>query len=194
MSTQMVLEGTLRPVGTMQARRTRTAGEIPAVVYGAGSEATPVAVQPKAVKAVLSTPWGWNNVFQLAVDGKTYQCMVKDKQFDPVRRVLTHLDFYVVDSDQKIVVDVPVEPIGTAAGVRAGGRLQVTARVVRLRCAVKDIPATVQHDVTDVGLGATVYIDEITPPANCEFVYRNRFPVLRVARKRGAKAGDAAEA
>ena len=191
MSTQLVLEANPRGAGgSAVARRLRGEGVIPAVVYGGGGAATSVTVAPKAVKTVLSTSFGWNNVFQLAVDGANHQCMVKDWQFDPVRRVLTHIDFYVVDSDQKVVIDVPVEAVGTSAGVRAGGRLQILARTVRLRCSVKDITATVPYDVTDVKLGDTVSIEQFTPPTGCEFVFRNRFPVLRIARKRGAKVGE----
>lgn len=191
MSTQLVLEATPRAAsGSAVARRVRAEGVIPGILYGGGGAATPLTVAPKAVKAVLSTAHGWNNVFQLEIGGQSHQCMVKDWQFDPVRRVLTHIDFYIVDGDQKIVVDVPVEAVGNSVGVKAGGRLQILARTVRLRCAVKDIPATVPYDVTDVGLGDTVSIEQFTPPAGCEFVYRNRFPVLRIARKRGAKVGE----
>lgn len=189
MEMNLVLEASRRSAGgSAEARRVRGVGAIPAVVYGKGGVSETVSVEPKAIKAVLSTPWGWNNVFQLSVDGKQYPCMVKDHQFDPVRRVLTHVDFYVVDGNQMIVVDVPVEAQGTSAGVKAGGRLQITSRTVRLRCAIKDIPATVVHDVTEAGLGETIYIDAMTPPPGCTFVYRNRFPVLRIERKRGSKA------
>lgn len=176
--------------GKGEARRVRAQGLVPAVVYGKGTEGTAVSVEPKKLKAVLSTAFGFNNVFSLSVDdqGNARNCMVKAYQIDPVRRELTHVDFYQVDPEQIITIEVPIEAVGTSVGVKAGGRLQIVTRAVRLRCAVKNIPSAVLHDVTPVQVGDAVYIDEITPPAGCEFVYRNRFPVIRIARKRGAKA------
>lgn len=193
---KLTLAAVPREVTSKGARKqARRDGHVPAVVYGKGDEGVAITVDPKALKLVLSTPYAFNNVFDLAVEGgQTYQVMVKAHQIDPIRRHITHVDFYRVDDDQKITIDVPVEATGTAIGVKMGGRLQVVSRAVRLRCAVRDIPATVPYDVTAVQVSQAVYIDEITAPNGCEFMYRNRYPVIRVARKRGAKVGTGAEA
>lgn len=168
------------------------AGSIAGVVYGKGVEPFTVEVEPKAIAETLTTAYGRNAVFNLDVDGSSHLCMVKDTQFNPVRRELTHLDFYVVDPNQSITVDVPVEPVGKAIGEKLGGLLQITSRTVKVRCKVKDIPATVTHDVTDMQVTDQVYVDEMTAPDGCELVFKNRFPVIRIASRRGAKKGDAA--
>lgn len=184
------LEATVREAGNKGVgRRLRATGLIPAVIYGNKVEPVAVAIEPKKFFPVLSTEFALNAVFNVVVDGRTYQCMMKDRQIHPVRRNITHVDFYVVDMDQMIEVHSPVTTSGRSVGERAGGRLQIVSRTVRLKCKVRDIPASVNHDVTNAGLGDSIYINELTPPEGCEFVYRNRFPVIRIARKRGAKVG-----
>jgi large subunit ribosomal protein L25 len=192
---KLTLQATTRTTGSKGERKqARRDGLVPAVVYGRGEEGKAIFVEPKALKVVLSTAYAFNNVFDLAIEGsEPVQCMVKAHQIDPVRRNITHVDFYRVTDEQMVMIDVPVEATGTAVGVKMGGRLQIVSRAVKLRCAVRDIPATVPHDVTKVQVSESVYIDEITPPEGCEFMYRNRYPVIRVARKRGAKVGAATE-
>ena len=112
-------------------------------------------------------------------------CMLKEYQIDPVRREIVHTDFYRIDPEQYITISVPVATTGRAKGVKAGGRLVIVTRTVQVRCKVKDIPHSASYDVTDVAIAESVYIDQLTPPEGCEFIYKNRFPVIRVARKRG---------
>lgn len=192
MKERLKLEVTRREgTGKGPARRMRAEGLVPAIVYGEVEGTIPVTVQPKALEAVLSTEYGFNNVFDLVVDGgEPLLCMVKERQFDSVRRAITHLDFLVVRPERYVAINVPVKPLGRSEGEKAGGRLMVVAREVKLRSQVKDVPAAVTHDVSALEISEQVYIDEITPPEGSEFIYRNRFPVLRVARKRGAKVAD----
>lgn len=197
MSTErMTLAAKMREVGKKGInRRLRASGLIPAVVYGKGGAAQPVTVEPKALEEVLTTEYGFNNVFHLAVEGgETHLVMVKDRQFDPIRREITHLDFYTVDPEQVVEVNVPVRAVGVAAGVKMGGRLLIVARAVKVRAAVKNIPATVDHDVTAMQVSEAAYVDEMTAPEGCEFVFKNRFPVINIQRKRGAKAEAETEA
>jgi large subunit ribosomal protein L25 len=191
---RMTLTGETRPTGVKRAsNKTRRLGRIPGVVYGPGVDSFALSVDPKELEGALLTSFGRNNVFNIAFDGATHSVMVKDTQFDPVRREMTHVDFYVVQPEQEIVIDVPVETQGRSAGERLGGLLQIVSRTVRVRCQVKDIPATVPHDVTDVGLAEQVYVDEMTAPDGCSIEFKNRFPVIRVATRRGAKKAADAE-
>lgn len=169
-------------------RRVRAAGKLPGVLYGTGTESRGIVLDPKELTTLLSNPYGFNTVFHVSVDGgEKHLCMIKERQFDSVRRVLTHIDLFSVAPDRFVTVDVPVAPKGRSEGEKLGGRLTVVSRAVRIRCKVADIPEEVPHDITKLGLSEAVYIDEMTPPAGCEFVFRNRFPVIRIARKRGAK-------
>lgn len=190
---RLTLEAKPRAAGLKgPSRRVRAQGLIPGVVYGGNSDARAVSVEPKALESVLRTEFGFNNVFSVKIEGESaaHLCMLKERQIDPVRRAITHIDLLVVDPDREVEVRVPVKTEGRSAGERAGGRMQIVARDVLVRCKVKDIPSAIVHDVTNANLGDSIYIDQFTPPAGVSFVYRNRFPVLLVARKRGATADD----
>ena len=169
-------------------------GMIAGVVYGPKIEPISVQLEPKALHAILTTEYGRNAIFNLEVEGATHLCMVKDTQFDPVRREITHVDFYVVDLEQTVLLSVPVAAVGRSAGEKLGGLLQTPARELKVRCKVKDIPVNVPHDVTKMNLSDQVSVDQLAAPEGCEIVYKHRFPVIRIATRRGAVAAAAAEA
>lgn len=189
------LNALVRETGSKgRARSVRREGRIPGIVYGSGIEGVSVSVDPKELEVALRTEYGFNKVIALEVDGTVHRCMVREYQFDSVRRVMTHADFLVIRDDQEVVVEVPVATTGKSEGVAMGGRLETVSRTVRVRCEVQNIPAVVEHDVTKLQISEAVYIDEIEPPEGCEFVFNHRYPVIRIARKRGARTGQAAEA
>lgn len=174
-------------------RKTLQEGLIPGVVYGPKTEPFGVKCELKALHLALTTNYGRNAVISLDLDGASYNCMVKETQFDVVKRVITHVDFYVVEDEQSVTLDVPVEPTGKSAGEKLGGLMQVVSRTVKVNCKVKDIPPTVQHDVTEMELGDAVYINEMSAPEGCELFFKNRFPVIRVAARRGALVEETEE-
>ncbi len=97
-----------RPIGSRSSRRLRREGKVPAVVYGAGSDPTAIAVQWSDLRAALITDAGMNALITLDVDGDERLTIVKDMQRHPVRRDVTHVDFIVIDRNKAIEVDVPV--------------------------------------------------------------------------------------
>jgi large subunit ribosomal protein L25 len=97
-----------RPIGSRSSRRLRREGKVPAVVYGADSEPTAIAVQWSDLRAALITEAGMNALITLDVDGDERLTIVKDMQRHPVRRDVTHVDFIVIDRNKAIEVDVPV--------------------------------------------------------------------------------------
>ena len=99
--------------GKNEARRLRAAGRIPAVVYGARRrarrrEASPVAVDPKAVLRILHSESGANTLITLKLDGGESRVMVKEYQLDPGHPQLLHADFYQLAMDRAITVTVPI--------------------------------------------------------------------------------------
>ena len=97
-----------RPIGSRSSRRLRREGKVPAVVYGADSEPTAIAVQWSDLRAALITDAGMNALITLDVDGDERLTIVKDMQRHPVRRDVTHVDFIVIDRNKAIEVEVPV--------------------------------------------------------------------------------------
>jgi len=185
------LKATTRQAGAKSAvRAVRREGLVPGVVYGHDVKDVLVSVDPRDLEAVLRTEYAYNAVFNLEIDGEgTHQVMVRDMQFDSVRRVVTHVDFKVVANDDKVILEVPVQTTGTAKGVTKGGRLDIVRRSVKIVTTVSEIPVAVIHDVTKLEIGDQVYIDEMKEPEGSKFEFNHRYPVIRVARRRAAAAG-----
>src|SRR5690242_20140664 len=127
-----ILEAKPRTPGTKNdARRVRRDGKIPAVVYGAGKAAVPVAVDPRQVARILHSETGFNSVFDLAVDGEKTKAMIVDWQYEPIKGSLLHIDLKRIAMDRKLRVNVPIELVGDPEGVKTqGGLLEQIVREV----------------------------------------------------------------
>src|SRR5690606_4284062 len=104
------------------ARRLRTAGKIPAVFYGKGKATRALAVSPKDLVAAVSGEFGVNGVIELSIGGESFQTVLRDYQYHPVTRELLHADFFSLDEQRPIEIQVPLELEGKAKGIILGGR------------------------------------------------------------------------
>jgi large subunit ribosomal protein L25 len=141
--------------GKNEARRTRRAGRIPAVLYGAYKEPISVAVDPREITKITRSKSGFNTIFNLAVkDGETTPVMVLDQQVDPVKGYLLHADLKRIDLTKRIRVTVPVRTVGEAKGVKVqGGLLEVITRAIEIDCLPDEIPQDFTVDVTELMIG-----------------------------------------
>jgi large subunit ribosomal protein L25 len=141
--------------GKNEARRTRRAGQIPAVVYGAFKDPVSVSVDPREITRIIKSKTGYNTIFNLAVkDGELTPVMVLDKQVDPVRGTLLHADLKRIDLTKRIKVTVPVHTSGEPKGVKVqGGLLEVITRSVEIDCLPDEIPQDFTVDVTELMIG-----------------------------------------
>jgi large subunit ribosomal protein L25 len=141
--------------GKNEARRTRRAGQIPAVVYGAYQEPVSVAVNPRDIVKIVHSNTGYNTIFNLAIDGgESTPVMIVDQQADPVRGNLLHADFKRVDLNKKLRVAIPVNAEGEAKGIKLqGGLLELVIRSVDIECLPDDIPERFSVDVTELMIG-----------------------------------------
>ena len=103
----VLVADTKRPTGSRESRRLRHTGRIPAVVYGHGLTAVPVSVDARALRSALSTSAGRNAVFELDVDGTHHLAMAKVVDHHPVRHTIAHVDFLVIDRNERVTADVP---------------------------------------------------------------------------------------
>jgi large subunit ribosomal protein L25 len=142
--------------GTNNNRRLRAAGQIPAIVYGAGKDSVPIHVDRKRLVELLRRSGGDNALFllKLADTGQERHAMIRDMQLDPITRSITHLDFQRVLMDEKVRVQVAVELLGVAFGVKVeGGVLDFSHREVHVECLPGDIPKMLELDVTELHVG-----------------------------------------
>jgi large subunit ribosomal protein L25 len=171
--------------GKGAARKARAQGLLPAVIYRGGQPATSITLSPGDLENAFRRTGDRNTLVDLGVDGKNFVCLVKSTQRDPASAELLHVDFYEVDNNEKVVIIVPVEAVGKAAGVVAGGKLRIIKRDLTLSCKPGDIPETVQIDVTELNVGDFVKVSGVPAPAGTEILATNDFNVVTVMGARG---------
>ena len=141
--------------GKNEARRTRKAGNIPAVVYGAYQDPISVAVNPREIVKIIRSNTGLNTIFKLAIaGGETTPVMIVDRQVDPIKSTLLHADLKRVDLTKRIRVAVPVFTEGEPAGVKVqGGLLEIITRSIEIECLPDDIPEKFVINVSELMIG-----------------------------------------
>ena len=141
--------------GKNEARRTRRAGHIPAVIYGSFQKPVSVAVNPRDISKITHSNTGYNTIFNLVIlDGESTPVMLVDRQVDPVKGTLLHADFKRIDLTKRLRVSIPVHTTGEAAGVKVqGGLLEVITRMIEIECLPDEIPEGFTVDVTELMIG-----------------------------------------
>jgi large subunit ribosomal protein L25 len=149
--------------GKNEARRTRRAGLIPAVVYGAFKDAVSVSVSPKEIGRIIHSKTGHNSIFDIDIAGvERTPVMVADEQYDPIKSTLLHIDLRRIDLTRKLRVSVPVHTTGEAKGVKQqGGVLDVVTRLIEIECVPADIPDQFDVDVTELMIGSAIRVSEL---------------------------------
>jgi large subunit ribosomal protein L25 len=157
--------------GKNEARRLRQSGLIPAVVYGAGQDSQPIAVDPKQMTRILYSESGHNTIFDLAVDGKSAKVMIVDWQFEPIKSALLHVDLKRIAMDKVLRVKVPITMKGEAPGVKVqGGILEQILREVEIECLPADIPSHIDADVSQLNFGDIIRVSDLPHAGKLKFI------------------------
>jgi large subunit ribosomal protein L25 len=157
--------------GTRATKRLRRDGWVPGVVYGGrGQEdATSFKVNARTLRHVLIDG---SALIDLKVDGKTLPVIVKDRQLDPVRDELIHIDLLEVRLDEKIQtqVNVHLEGAEEAPGIKEGGVLEHVTHQLNIEALPTDIPEAIHVDVSGLEIAATMHLSEIATPPGVTFL------------------------
>ena len=129
--------------------------EIPAVLYG-GEKVVHFAVTNDAVRKLVYTP----EIFavELTIDGETTMAILKEIQFHPVSDKILHMDFLAVSKEKPVEMEVPVALEGHAEGVKAGGKLSLQMRKLKVKAIYSQIPEKLTINVDHLGLGKTIQV------------------------------------
>jgi large subunit ribosomal protein L25 len=176
------LEAQLREPGTKNdARRVRTEGKIPAVVYGAGKDSLSITVDPRVVTRILNSETGHNSIFDLALNGEKTKAMIVDWQYEPIKGKLLHIDLKRIALDKVLKVSVPIFLIGEAAGVKQeGGIMEQMLREVEIECLPADIPSHIDADVSQLTFGKVLRVSDLPHSAKLKFLTDANQPVAHV--------------
>ena len=136
------------------ARRLRTTGMIPAVLYGAKKDPRAIAVDPKQILKILHSASGHNTIFDINRRGRTGQGDGGGLAVRTDEGSLLHVDLKRIAMDQKMRLSVPVHIQGEAKGTKEeGGLLDLVLREIHIECLPSDIPSHITVDVTNLGHG-----------------------------------------
>lgn len=164
------LGAALRDVkGKGAARKLRRQDHIPAVFYGPASNPMMLQVDRPALERLLREAGGENIILSLEIAGAggtpdRRSAMIKDLQIDPLKGVVLHTDFYEISMDKEISVNIPIELVGTPAGVESGGVLQHVRRELAISCLPDALVEKLELDVSGLGVGDAVHLRDIQLP------------------------------
>ena len=147
------------------ARKLRAAGRVPAVLYGADVESTPLSVDSKELFHLLHTGAGSNVLVDLVVDGHEHLAIPRDVQRDHIHGRFIHLDFLAVRRDEKIHISVPVRVVGESVGVKAGGVIEHHLWEVEVECLPTDVPEAIEVDITELEIGMGLRVSDLVAPS-----------------------------
>ena len=167
--------------GKSVCRKLRANGLVPAVVYGKGIEPIALTVEPKALSAAMAGEGGRNNLITLqgaGLDGT--MVLVSDINRDPLRRTYSHVDLHKVNLDDKVHVEVKVNLVGSAIGVKVGGQLDFPMHKVKIECLPAQIPGHIDVDVTNLTIGHAIHVGELQFPAGVKVLEDAKAAVVSV--------------
>ena len=169
--------------GNGPARVLRREGRIPAILYGSATDPVLLSVDIKDLEQAFKTTASSQALLNLVVhDSETYSksVMVKELQTHPTTEAFLHADFYEIDMDSKITVNVPILTVGKSKGVEEGGLLQSIRRELEITCLPNQIPAAIEVDVTDLVIGDSLHVKSIPLPEGIKLQTETDFTVLTV--------------
>jgi large subunit ribosomal protein L25 len=140
---------------------------VPAVIYGGKNQPEPLQVSRRDIDTLLSHAAGENILVELEIEGEANNrlALVQEVQHSPVGGDILHIDFHAVSMDETIEADVPLEPTGTANGVKNfGGLLEQSLRSLSIECKPRDLPDVIRVDVTDLNVGDSIHVRDIPLP------------------------------
>ena len=170
--------------GKGAARATRREGRVPAVIYGNKQDPMLISVDPVDLMHQLRGPGFFARVFEITVGGESYRVLARDLQTAPVSARPIHVDFMRFSKSTRLVVDVEMvfENAENCPGIRIGGVLNVVRHTIELRCAPDGIPEKISVDLTDLEIGDSVHISDVTLPADVELTITDRdFTIATIA-------------
>ena len=169
MNTEYILEAKTRDsVGTATSKKIRRDKGIPAVVYGDIKNSNIVLDANEVAKQVKDSGF-YSNVIKLTLGKETIDVILKDLQRDPRKSNITHMDFFAVDKNKAVIVNIPIMFINEdiCVGVKmGGGMISHIQSELEVSCLPKDIPENITVDIAELEIGHSVHLSEIKMPAN----------------------------
>ncbi|GAB2644256.1 50S ribosomal protein L25/general stress protein Ctc [Nocardia goodfellowii] len=167
MSDANLLEAAVRTeFGKGAARRTRRAGNVPAVLYGHATDPQHLALDAQAFAAILRQH-GTNAVLNLVIDGKEHLALTKSVVVHPIRRYIEHADLLVIKKGERVTADVHVTLVGEPA---AGTLVTQDATTISIEADAMKLPDSIEVSIEGAEAGTQINAGDITLPAGVALI------------------------
>lgn len=195
MSQNKSLKATTRKrSGTGQLKQMRREGWLPSVIYGRGTENLNLKVNAKTFNDILVRSSSENILFNLEIeDHGTRLAFLQTIQTDPISGKTLHADFRSIDENTEITAPVPTNLHGESAGVKAGGVIEQYVHAIEIICLPKDLPETIEVDISQMQIGDSLHIGDIKLPEGVKATHAADVVVAHVGKAAAAVSEDAAE-
>jgi large subunit ribosomal protein L25 len=188
MKTLLVKGEKRKSLGKKGAKLLRSQEAVPAVLYGAG-EPIHFSVPFSEMRQLIYTPGVF--LIDLEIEGTVYPAMMQDVQWHAVEEQILHVDFLKIEENKKVKIDIPVKIVGLAKGIKAGGKLKTNLRRLKVKALAKDLPDTIDINVTKLGIGHSIKVGDLSLK-NIEILDKKTNVVVAVTITRAAKGAAGA--
>ncbi|UCH26794.1 MAG: 50S ribosomal protein L25 [Trueperaceae bacterium] len=187
----MRLEAEQRTAGKTSALRRK--GRLPGIIYNKKIN-VPISVELRAFDRIFRSQ-GTSSIIDLEIAGEDYPVLVKAVQMDKRHRLPLHVDFFAITADQPVDINVPLDFVGTAAGSREGGLVDMQRREIHISVLPRFIPEHIKVDVSELAIGDSIHIRDIMGlfPAEATILDDEDLTVVTVLAPRAVVADEVAE-
>jgi large subunit ribosomal protein L25 len=194
MATASLAGETRTETGKGVARKLRAAGRVPAVVYGHAREPQALSLTTRELEKLLSTISTGSTVVELTLGGATTKTLIREVQRHPFKKQILHVDFQELVAGEKVSVEIPLVFVGIPEGVRLSGAiLEQILHSIEVLVDPSNIPNHIDVDVTNLAMGHSLHVRELTLPAGLEVLSDEDATVCAVAAPRAAVEETPAE-
>lgn len=194
MATASLAGETRTETGKGVARKLRAAGRVPAVVYGHAREPQALSLTTRELEKLLSTISTGSTVVELTLGGATTKTLIREVQRHPFKKQILHVDFQELVAGEKVSVEIPLVFVGVPEGVRLSGAiLEQILHSIEVLVDPSNIPNHIDVDVTNLAMGHSLHVRELTLPAGLEVLSDEDATVCAVAAPRAVVEETPAE-
>ncbi|MBN1289180.1 MAG: 50S ribosomal protein L25/general stress protein Ctc [Actinobacteria bacterium] len=185
--------------GKSVARKIRKGGDVPGIIYGSGTESTPLTVSGVELQEILRGEAGVNALINLDIAGEdkaSHLVMIKEMQKHPIKEMVLHIDFIAVARDEMVTMNIPLAVRGEeeSPGLKAGGTLQHSLWDVEVSCLPQNVPNHIYADVSQKEIGDQLRVSDLEFPEGVERVTEPEDIVLSVLAPRLVSEAEEEEA
>jgi len=158
--------------GKGAARKIRSAGQVPAVLYGKDQQPIHLTLDARETLKLFHSISVENTIVNVQIDDdkEELETLVREIQMHPFRPDLVHVDFYCIERGVALEVEIPVNYVGTPHGVREGGVLEIILHEFRVRCIPSKIPEFIEIDIARLDIGDSIHVSEIEMAEDVELL------------------------